>query len=67
MGKTLAKLKIVKCNDPLMWYSDKIGELVPYLGDTGSEYRSREGAGYVNFVKREDAEVVHGQTSGTQD
>ena len=51
-------LKIIKCNDPMRWYANKIGELVPFLGYANLEYKSREDAGYVNFVQHEDAEVV---------
>ena len=51
-------LKIIKCNDPMRWYANKIGELVPFLGYSRGEYKSREDAGYVNFVQHGDAEVV---------
>ena len=51
-------LKIIKCNDPMRWYASKIGELLPFLGDSRGEYKSREDAGYVNFVQHGDAEVV---------
>ena len=51
-------LKIIKCNDPMRWYANKIGELVPFLGYANLEYKSREDAGYVNFVQHGDAEVV---------
>ena len=53
-------LEIVKCSDPSRWYADKIGQTVPYLGDEGDhyEYRSREPAGYINFVLKEDAVVI---------
>ena len=53
------KLKITGCNDPLKWYSDKIGDYVEFYGDTGTEYRSREDGGYTNFVQYDDCEVVH--------
>ena len=51
-------LKIISCNDPMRWYSDKIGELVPFLGDVEDEFKSREPAGYINFVQHDDAEIV---------
>tara|TARA_B110000503_G_scaffold133428_1_gene210894 strand:- start:2312 stop:2731 length:420 start_codon:yes stop_codon:yes gene_type:complete len=51
-------LKIIKCNDPMRWYADKIGELVPYLGDFMGEYKSREDSGCTNFVQHGDAEVI---------
>ena len=51
-------LKIIKCSDGMRWYASKVGELVPYLGDSMGAYKSREDAGYINFVHYEDAEVM---------
>ena len=42
----------------MRWYANKVGELVPYLGDSMGAYKSREDAGYINFVHYEDAEVI---------
>ena len=42
----------------MRWYASKVGELVPYLGDSMGAYKSREDAGYINFVHYEDAEVI---------
>ena len=54
---SLPMLRITACSDPLLWYADQIGQLVPYEGDDGQYgFRSREPSGYVNFVKREDAQ-----------
>ena len=55
-------LLIKQCSDPMRWYADKVGERVPYIGSEGDhyEYRSREPAGYINFVLKCDAEVVDG-------
>lgn len=52
------RLLIKQCADPCRWYADKVGETVPYLGDLGTEYKSREPNGYINFVQYEDAEIV---------
>ena len=52
------KLLITGCRDPMRWYASLIGETVPYLGDMGDEWKSREPAGYVNFVQYYDAEVI---------
>lgn len=41
-----------------MWYADKVGQLVPYLGDWPEGYKSREPAGFINVVRHEDAELV---------
>ena len=54
-------LKVTKCSDGMMWYADMVGQTVPYLGvwsDSLDVYVSREPAGYVNIVKKVDAEIV---------
>ena len=53
-------LKIVSCNDDRKWYSGLIGKVVPLLDIEEKEYKSREPAGYINFVSKEDAVVVDG-------
>jgi hypothetical protein len=52
------KLKIVKCDDPQMWYADKVGETVPYLETYEDENLSLEPGGFTNIVKKEDAELI---------
>jgi len=54
----MLKLLIKNCRDPGMWYSDKVGQHVPYLGKYPECYKSREDAGYTNIVFVEDAELV---------
>lgn len=47
-----------------MWYSKFVGQTVPYLGewsDTPDVYKSREPAGYINIVKKSDAQIVEDQ------
>lgn len=51
-------LKIIKCDDPQMWYSNLVGDYLPLLREDGDGYWSREPAGYLNIVRREDAEVI---------
>ncbi len=51
-------LLIKSCSDRMRWYRDKVGQTVPYLGTFGSEYKSREDEGYINFVQLEDADIV---------
>lgn len=58
------KLLIKQCPDPLRWYASLIGQTVPYLGDVGGEYKSREPDGYVNFVQYADAEIVDNSGEG---
>lgn len=52
------ELLITGCDDPMMWYADKIGNRVPLLQDDGRVFLSRETGGYSNIVRREDARVV---------
>lgn len=58
----MKQLKIVNCRDPLMWYRNQIGSIVPYLGESddirGPIYWSREPAGYKNIVFKTDAELI---------
>ena len=52
-------IKIKQCNDSKMWYAPYVGCYVPLLAEEEVEYKSREPAGYVNFVQRGDGEVVY--------
>ncbi len=54
----MLKLRITGCTDRSMWYAGMVGEVVDLLGEDRREYLSREPAGYVNIVKKSDAEVV---------
>ena len=51
-------LKVIKCNDGLRWYSGLVGELIPFKGDVGDEYRSVDSGGFANFVQYDDAEII---------
>jgi len=51
-------LLITSQGDGMRWYANKVGELVPLLAIERTEYRSREPAGYTNFVQFADAEIV---------
>jgi hypothetical protein len=51
-------LLIKQCPDPCRWYAGLIGQTVPFLGDVGNEYKSREPEGYINFVQYADAELI---------
>ena len=54
----MKQLKIIQCPDPMRWYAGLVGELVPFIRDVGSEHKSREPSGHVNFVQYKDAEIV---------
>mgnify|MGYP000686087127 CR=1 FL=1 len=51
-------LLITSHGDSMRWYADKVGEIVPLLAIERTEYKSREDAGYINFVQFADAEIV---------
>lgn len=53
-------IKITGCSDPMLWYADKIGEVVPFVRNLPSEgcYLSREPAGYTNIVRVIDGELI---------
>lgn len=51
-------LKITKCQDRLKWYYHLVGKYVPLLDIEEKEFRSREEAGYINFVSLSDAEII---------
>lgn len=61
-------LRIVSCSDRLMWYAGKVGELVPFVREEADCYISREPAGYINIVRKADAEPVLAEcTKGQKD
>ena len=51
-------LLITSRGDGMRWYADKVGEIVPLLAIERTEYKSREDAGYINFVQFADAKIV---------
>ena len=51
-------LLITSKGDGMRWYADKVGEVVPLLAIERTEYKSREDAGYINFVQFADAKIV---------
>lgn len=51
-------LRLLNCSDPMMWYRDKVGDVVAFVREYDDCYMSREPAGYLNIVKKQDAEIV---------
>jgi len=51
-------LKLLNCSDQMMWYRDKVGEVVTFVREYEDCYMSREPAGYLNIVKKQDAEII---------
>ena len=57
--KRIPMLSIKRCSDPQRWYFDMVGKNVPALGhDPVSGWKSKEPAGYTNFILAGDAEPV---------
>lgn len=54
----MKRLEITGCSDSSMWYAGLVGERVPFLREEHDCYLSREPAGYVNIVRKDDACVV---------
>lgn len=52
------QIYIKSCNDNKKWYADLIGQTVDLLNVEENEYMSREPAGYINFVSKEDGVLV---------
>lgn len=52
-------LKVMRCQDAMMWYAPLVGEYVPCLGLDHGEWRSRAPSGYSNFIAQDNARVVH--------
>jgi hypothetical protein len=54
-------LKIIGCKDTMMWYHNKVGETVTLAKPADADpdvYWSREPAGYLNIVKKQDAQLI---------
>jgi hypothetical protein len=51
-------IRITGCTDGMRWYADHVGEEFPLLAAFSDEYKTREPAGYTNFVLLKDAEIV---------
>lgn len=55
-------LRITGCRDPQLWYADKVGQQVPFIGMWPEAYISRDTGGYINRVEFDDAEIVEAPT-----
>jgi hypothetical protein len=57
--KTIEMLRIKSCSDPKRWYAKLVGQKVPLLGfDPISGWKSKEPAGYTNFILQQDADRI---------
>ena len=50
-------ITITGCTDSLLWYADRVGQQVVYLGEESDIYWSRDSGGYKNIVWKKDATV----------
>ena len=50
-------ITITGCTDSLLWYADRVGQQVVYLGEEDDIYWSRDSGGYKNIVWKKDATV----------
>lgn len=56
---TIPMLHIQKCSDPLRWYAHLVGRNVPAMGyDPINGWKSKERAGYANYILSQDADRV---------
>lgn len=62
MKRSLVKIKVLKCNDHLLWYAKRIGEefKIEFIEDKA--YWAREGGQFnaLNWIKKEDATITEG-------
>lgn len=56
-------VKIVGCRDTQMWYKNHIGLVCSVIGEDPKDYVVRQPEGYLNIVKKEDAEVTEDETN----
>lgn len=52
-------VKVIKARDPFMWYANMIGKLLHIERESADVYWSREPAGYINLVYKDDVEIVN--------
>ena len=52
------QVKVLKCDDPLMWYAHKVGRVVSVLAEYETEYKALDDHGYTNFISKENCEPV---------
>lgn len=48
-------IRIIKCESPMLWYFPHIGKSFKFIREDDEGYWTREPAGYLNVVRKEDA------------
>lgn len=59
-------IMIKQCSDPLMWYRNMVGQVVPLAREDTDVLWSREPAGHINIILRQDAVLVEITNEGKQ-
>jgi hypothetical protein len=57
MKKGERKIKIVSCQDFMLWYKDQVGNVFPVISEEENIFWTYEPEGYKNIVYKKDAEV----------
>ena len=56
-------IKIIKSDSEYNWYHNLVGYYLPLVREESDCYLSRDVAGYIRKVNKEDAEVVFDEAS----
>lgn len=56
-------IRIIKCSDSMLWYAKLIGKTVEFIREIDEGYLSREPSGYINIVRKKDAELINEEIS----
>ncbi len=52
------QIRVIKASNPSYWYADNVGDTFPILREVQEGYMTREPAGYLNIIYKQDAEVI---------
>ena len=52
------RVLITDCNDSMTWYADQIGKTFDFISEESDCIRTKEPAGYVNFVPKNCCKVI---------
>lgn len=53
-------IKVLDCNDPMLWYNKRIGEIFEVCRQDEEVYWTREGGRWncLNWIDKKDCEVI---------
>lgn len=55
----MIKIQIIKCNDCLLWYNSRIGEIFLAYRDFGDSYLVRACGAYSNIIYKNDCIILN--------